>query len=142
MCMIAYPGSRTCVKRCRDLETKRSELQGHMTAQQGVHVLECLMASCGGGVLWFTTCGLLVLPSYPFYKFHPTPSPAHLGLPGAGSCQGRAGEHHVGTGGGCKGKQLGQAHHAEGGTTSHPCLAPQGESEQPVLAGLVSFTGV
>jgi hypothetical protein len=32
-----------------------------------------------GGVFCFSTVSLFVLPSYPFYKFHPTPS--HQFLP-------------------------------------------------------------
>jgi hypothetical protein len=46
-----------------------------MTVHQGVHVLESVLGLRWGGVYWFATFGLLVLPSYPFYKFHPTPSP-------------------------------------------------------------------
>ena len=76
---MAYPGRRTCVNRCRGLETKRSDLLGYMTALQGVHVLKSLLGLMWGGVVWFATFDPLVLRSYPFYKFHPTQS--HQFLP-------------------------------------------------------------
>lgn len=46
-----------------------------MTALQGVQALASVLGVRRGGVSWFATLGLLVLPSYPFYKFHPTPTP-------------------------------------------------------------------
>jgi hypothetical protein len=46
-----------------------------MTALKGVHVLKSVMELDVGGVFWSFAFNPTVLPSYPFYKFHPIPSP-------------------------------------------------------------------
>jgi hypothetical protein len=50
-CTDDIPSRRTCAKWFSDLKTKRSELPGHMTVQQGVHMLKSLLGLMWGGTL-------------------------------------------------------------------------------------------